>query len=509
MTNSKRRTGLPVATQIQTRLLVRSQLSSTEGRQNPIKKSVTLKRKRSRTVDETEGELLTQGKLPQTSLLKRRKLEAFTPASPLTHSSPAPNNKFDCSDDQWTKCVAFEGSFLIAPWNGWEDKINASGYGTLATEDLSQSDLANAIHPLFLPDQFIWAEALPEIDLYRKIQPAMTLASRMLLSAPVMAFLRRVRYGSEVQISDTKRNLLVASANEKRPNANVAVQYDLVQLSQKLKLGFGAVLSKERDSQIHALHNVSQKSFGRNFFVRWNHIPEDDNKTHYLVINETYRQYFKSSQHRTVDRDIKMHWSLATTLVHEIAHAFYARHRTDGVENYAEPLYSLEQCTDDEGELGEALDLMLYGVHWESCIHAEFGAAFQWTPNMTVLKGSKARRAESCVTFPVCPTYVHSWFLEKTWKDMEQNTVAEQVVAFYVPESNWGAVRESIGLKADVENYYWTPRRKLLGTATARLLTGNTPKACIERYEKRNEKALRQLRRARVETIVAPETVSV
>jgi hypothetical protein len=60
-------------------------------------------------------------------------------------------------------------------------------------------------------------------------------------------------------------------------------------------------------------------------------------------------------------------WLLVSTVIHEIGHAFYARNRTDGFEEYLEPYFHRDQ-TDCTPELGSALDFLIYGTNSNTII---------------------------------------------------------------------------------------------------------------------------------------------
>jgi hypothetical protein len=65
---------------------------------------------------------------------------------------------------------------------------------------------------------------------------------------------------------------------------------------------------------------------------------------------------------------------LASTLNHEtVGHAFYAHNRTEEVENYEEPFYTLDQR--DSPELGLALKHSLWGTYMNAIIYAVLAQA--------------------------------------------------------------------------------------------------------------------------------------
>jgi hypothetical protein len=83
----------------------------------------------------------------------------------------------------------------------WGRELDAEGFGKINV-DSSVGDLANDVHPLFGRDRFILEDFVTNTNsnLWRDLEPALRLASRMLLSPPVMAFLRKVTFEARSQM---------------------------------------------------------------------------------------------------------------------------------------------------------------------------------------------------------------------------------------------------------------------------------------------------------------------
>lgn len=267
----------------------------------------------------------------------------------------------------WARCVAHIGdSPILTPWHGHEDILDSLGYGELADKSLPVANLKNSIHPListraFIEDSY---DITAQSRLWDGLRPALQLASRMLISAPVMAILRRRKYGQEIPHRHGSRTpgfrsyykIVKPSTQEDHPSADACVMQDLMRLARKLRFVFGAIKPGSCDAaQIHALHCVSPEEVGRRAFVRCDpfDIPMSTYEYHYIAINETYGQYFKHAPRRTLSRDRRPQWSLAVTLIHEMIHAYYARDRVDGKEGYHEPWYDRASADiDEQAELG-------------------------------------------------------------------------------------------------------------------------------------------------------------
>lgn len=437
-------------------------------------------------------------------------------SSPSSLSNSSDSGFLSCpnqpghSHQEWMRCVEHIGvDFTIAPWDNahssYHRALNRNYCGDMSQEKSSAGDLENDVHPLFDLRNFVKdVEDLSVQDkLWGGIAPALQLASRMLTSAPVMAFFRRLKYGVEVTDSMTGSKLTKSSYMEDIHFADEGVEEDLLELSQKLLFFFGAIKpDSEKANQIHAFHTLAPEEVSGLAFIRCDpsDLPTEPGKYRYIVINEAYGHYFKHSQERTVERDQKTQWSLATTLIHEIAHAYYARDRDDGNEDYNEPVYDRGLVTtEEEPELGQQLDFLLYGVELNNIVHSDFGVHSQHWPLLFNVHGKQTTRSQSHTIFATCPQYIASWFQESTWTDLEakwsslqDRSLIRQSKDFHVPAPDWGVVRESL-----LQNgpWLWTPRRKIMNTLDAVSLTQNHAKACVETYEAKDRAAVKRLQK--------------
>lgn len=195
----------------------------------------------------------------------------------------------------------------------------------------SASNLQNTIHQLSSRDQFIvdTEDAALHNKLWGGLQTALQLASHMSTSPPVLAFLYRIHYGCEENLSQDGVSLQKIVLKQRyRPRFGRYVLEELVKLSTKLKYAFGAFKIKSwNPNQVHAMHSLSAEFVHRFAFVRCrpSDIPKHQrqpNKYQYIIINEAYGHYFKHSANRTTDRDQKVQWFLAKTLVAMFSLAF-------------------------------------------------------------------------------------------------------------------------------------------------------------------------------------------
>ncbi|KAF1834697.1 hypothetical protein BDW02DRAFT_324827 [Decorospora gaudefroyi] len=331
------------------------------------------------------------------------------------------------------------------------------------------------------------------------LEPAMRLASRLLTSTPVMAFLRKIKFGHEITDPSTQRRYLVEDANIPMDEANAEVMHDLMKLSEKLNHIFTAIGpdpdgADSQCGQCHAIHYVSQSEFGERIFLppgEANRLPTDTGKYHYIVLNQAYREYFTTSTERTPCRDMRTRFLLASTIIHEtVGHAFYARNRIDGNEDYAEPFFAVDQA-DIGPELGCAVDFLLYGVYLNAIIDSCSGAHLECWPILSALKDGEVVTVESHVISPVSTCWIKDLFSETIWSNIEKAPSEFQLKAFRIPQSSWGAVRDSL----DTDLWRWMPRLKVLkddGTLPIGQQRWAHLKVSIEVFEKKNKKALEE-----------------
>jgi hypothetical protein len=249
----------------------------------------------------------------------------------------------------------------------------------------------------------------------------------------------------------------------------------------RLVVIFAAIKPDENsDSQCHGIHYVSQEEFGERVFFRGDSSrlpPRSDHQHHYIILNQAYRDYFSNSSKRTATKDVRTCFLLATTLVHELAHAFYARNIIDGVEDYEEPFLSAEQA-DLAPELGCALDTQLYGAKTESIIDPIHGGYLEHWPILYTSKDDTVVYSRTHVIFPVSSSWFYLWFQEETWNMITAAPVEQQLQAFHIPRTDEGAARSSL----KTGNFDWKRRRALIGK--------DRRMKAIEDYEEKNRIAL-------------------
>jgi hypothetical protein len=222
---------------------------------------------------------------------------------------------------EWNRSLYFVGTdFETLQWDRPEKEriLHMTGYGSEWPSwqpAPSVSNLRNPIHQLFSRDQFVvdTRDDFLQDRLWDGLMPALRLASRMLTSPPVLAFLYRIHYGCEVNLSHDGTPLQKLVLNRGyRPRLMKPILEELLKLSTKLKYAFGAFKIKPwNPSQIYAIHSLSTEFVHKSAFVRCRPSdipkrPRHPNQHHYIIVNEAYGHYFKYSNKRTTDRDQKV-----------------------------------------------------------------------------------------------------------------------------------------------------------------------------------------------------------
>jgi hypothetical protein len=417
----------------------------------------------------------------------KRADSVLSDASDIAVTSTSTSKRFDCDQTTWAQYVAETGvQFLLRPSNGpWGSLLTTKGFDEIPLSAAFQGDLQNDLHPLSSADRFRLEEFTTDAgnSLWCDLQPSLRLASKMMTSAPVMAFLRKVKFGSEVTDVLIERTYIKERHGKSVADASVELLQDLVKLSKKLNLLFVTMdrNGDECDSQYRGIHYVSQTDFGTRVFLHGaSLLPPDEGKSHCVTINQAYRDYFTASTERTRTRDMRTCWLLASTLIHEVVgHAFYSRNREDGFENFVEPFFDRDQHNKDP-ELGDALDLLLFAQRIECIMDPSVGAYIEFYPLLAARKGKHIVVSNSHVVFPVRSAWLHSWFFESNWKYAEQWPMETQMRAFRLPEADYAAVRPNL----KYWNFEWKPKKVVQ-------LQGSRVKP-VDGYEEKNRMALQK-----------------
>jgi hypothetical protein len=234
---------------------------------------------------------------------------------------------------------------------------------------------------------------------------------------------------------------------------------DLQDISKRIKFLFAAHKPEEGKGLVHAITMMSQERFGKRLFFRGgdlSQLPDESSGCLYTALHPAYKAYATSTifGKYSACQYARFAFSLASTVVHETAHTYYAHHTQADHEEWNEPLIDLMQFDEDGlGELGCALETALYKDLITSIIHPRNGVTLQSGPTYKGLAGKSVVSISRSLIFPVDPRWLHNLLTTDFWNSVSQMSDEEQLRALYIPR-----VEEGICLTMDTyrhEEWGW------------------------------------------------------
>jgi len=300
----------------------------------------------------------------------------------------------------------------------WAAKLAVSRCGEVKSGAFVHN-LLTPIHPIYHPRNWILENfPLPQNNTWNLVEPAVHIATKLITSAPALAFFRHLKCGHLTRQND--QNILSYTPPDDTINQDLAVLCDLHALSKRIKILFAALKPEAKHhSQTRAVHYVSQSSFGTDVVIRGDTsaLPaRHDLRFQYIVVNEAYAAYAENAN-PSPTQAARFAFSLASALVHETAYAFFARDFYDGVEEYDEPFLNTTHFNRDKsgGELGFALEEVLFGTVLSQVVHPERGVHVEWEPAVSRVVEGKLVAVESCLVFPVETEWMWRFARQEFW----------------------------------------------------------------------------------------------
>jgi hypothetical protein len=388
---------------------------------------------------------------------------------------PTPDrHQFDCSDDDWNYYLTFDTDNLNII--SWMKKVKRHTYNDIKLPIPITSGLTNGILPVCGPQNWpledFGTNAPP--GLWDTLRLALQLASKMLMSKAAMSFFRVVKYGEEKKHPKGGPRYLYY----KEPPGPItlalqeqAVVEDLDEMAAHVRFLFGAIGPGEEQTHTHAITCVSQELFGKRIFIRGNvsKLPNEDEKYIYVVLNHAYRDYAEKPKHTACDY-VRLLFSLAFTVTHELSHAYYAYLHPSLSEEWPEPAFGLDQTNaGEQGELGLALETALFGDLVKTTIHPERGVTIQWEPVSKQLVETELVSIDGHLIFPLEPFWIYQLLTEGFWSTIGALDNKAALKALYLPKTNWG-----ICVDPDPPHEESWGRRRRLPKANANLIAEPT-----------------------------------
>jgi hypothetical protein len=133
-------------------------------------------------------------------------------------------------------------------------------------------------------------------------------------------------------------------------------------------------------------------------------------------LNEAYAAYAETANPWPAEA-LRFAFGLATTLVHETGHAFYAKNFYDENENYNElyPCIGHHNEGKKGGELGFALEHALSKGFHMSTIHPVNGVEIEWKSIVSIVDNCTLVSVRSCLVFPLQTAWPAKFASQTFW----------------------------------------------------------------------------------------------
>jgi hypothetical protein len=361
-----------------------------------------------------------------------------------TKIEPTPDrHQFDCSDDDWNYYLTFDTDNLNIV--SWMKKVKQHTYDDIKLPIPIIGGLTNSILPVCGPQNWPLEdfETNPPPNLWDTLRLALQLASKMLMSKAAMSFLRTMKYGEEKDLP--KGGLKYLNYEEPPGPITLALQEqavveDLNDMAAHVRFLFGAIEPGEEQAHVHAITCVSQELFGKRIFIRGHvsRLPSEDEKHIYVILNYAYRVCAEKPKHTACDY-VRLLFSLAFTVTHELSHAYYAYLHPGLSEEWPEPAFGLDQTNaGEQGELGLALETALFGDLVKTTIHPERGVTIQWEPVSKQLVDTELVSIDGHLIFPLEPVWIYQLLTQGFWSAIAALDNKAALKALHLPKTNWG-----------------------------------------------------------------------
>ncbi|KAF2026891.1 hypothetical protein EK21DRAFT_92017 [Setomelanomma holmii] len=374
--------------------------------------------------------------------------------------------QYGCSDEDWNSYVTPNARLSIKHFMPQVTKMRCHDY---AIEGNPTGDLTNPIHAMFASTNWPMEQFTGNSDseLWKAIEPVLRLASRMITSRAALSFFRRIRFGLEtpcppgeplkppnyVAYTEPVKDVLLPQEKQ--------VREDLASLAEHIQWAFGAIKipSEPPGPCTHGITVIGHTEFGKTIFFKGDDSVLRGLKDRCLtvVLNHAYKDFIQKESPNACAY-ARWAFSLAFTMIHEIAHAFYASIKSINHEDWLEPLISLEQHDGTrKGELGMALEAALFKDTISTIIHPREGVSIQREPVIKALVGEKLVHLPGHLIFPVDPWWLHRLLTTEFWDDVNNLSRKKQLSALCMP-----ALDQGICITMNENRYeQWGWRRKL------------------------------------------------
>ena len=358
--------------------------------------------------------------------------------------------------------------------------------------DKPTGDLDNDIVPLFARENWLLDGFVENPDLlWDRIQPALRLAS-LFLTVPQVAwaFLPLIAgtptkwEGEGDLLSYSDYQMLEEHVKDPTflPSQFERIRQRFADLTGKVKFTF-ATFGKinrwtladqetefiipdeydwlaEREGQVHGLTFAPGEPYLSDIFVRGN--PDELKACQNLqrtFIHGGYAEFFQKESHTQPVQLIRSICSLAVSLVHEMAHAFYCLEKHPDICNmgqyreYDEPHVFTDM---DCAEIGSAIERRLFGYVWQTIMHPEEGASMDVVTNPCVWHQGEVVQGRSHHVHYVEPIWCYNLLKKSRWEEIKRIPLENSMACCHWPSSFRAHARVK---KPNILNW-WTRRAK-------------------------------------------------
>ncbi|KAF2871452.1 hypothetical protein BDV95DRAFT_606893 [Massariosphaeria phaeospora] len=261
------------------------------------------------------------------------------------------------------------------------------------------------IHSIFRRSN--WITDLPKMDMaYEAMRPALRVATEFLMHDEFMDWWVHVRFA---ELTDYSRKTYLENRSKKAgPEAKQQVKEELQAFADKVRFTWSTPAPPQGALAFHCptipilAWHIGDRKLAEGYANRYHQNPYI-RSTIFLDMGWYHRILADGP---TVNQNLRCQMHLATTLLHELGHAWYSQWQTERVEPFA-------YVSDLVPEMGFSLEIALFGALLEGA-----------DARMTSLLPLVSKRIEDRWPVPVdiftlVPmTWVQQWFQKRTWQDI-------------------------------------------------------------------------------------------
>ncbi|KAF2011272.1 hypothetical protein BU24DRAFT_495488 [Aaosphaeria arxii CBS 175.79] len=302
-----------------------------------------------------------------------------------------------------------------------------------------QGNLSNPIHCIFRRQN--WPGMAKYDILWNRLQPALKLATRYITSDKLQGFWIRTLLGHQVPLKNTSKMVMVGPRlSDTNPGAIRSVANKFEKIADNIRWEFGVMKS----------HGSTQFERGEEEEEEKKKKKKKNAKHHHLRINVNYFRFLLRGDSNEVQR-IQTNWMLASTFVHELAHAFFTAKTGKKLK---EPLFDIDHWDTD---LGWAWERWMWGpgrFNGSPCPTTGI-QEFTWRPEINYPLNPSIRR-QGFMTYEVHVRWLHEHFLEETWNRLDALPVAKRTL-WDAPKVGVAVLQGPSIRNLNQRGWYWVP----------------------------------------------------